>query len=173
MKRSFDQEEGHRLGTPAGEDWEQFGNIQSVAFDGAGNLLVFDRQAQKVFVVGPAGRLIGEIGGPGEGPGEFGDAWAMAVSADGGVVVADLARRDYHLFGADREFDRTVRVSGLPPAWRMGIIRAQPVGDAIIAVPSQTEAAIRAGTADRPHDRRRQGPSPEETGGIGNAGRPA
>lgn len=134
-------EELYRLGTPAGEDWEQFGNIQTVAFDGAGNLLVFDRQAQKVFVVGPAGRLIGEIGGPGEGPGEFGNAWAMAVSADGGVVVADLARRGYHLFGADREFDRTVRVSGLPPAWRMGIIRAQPAGEAIIAVPSQSLVA--------------------------------
>jgi len=144
-------EELYRLGTLAGEDWEQFGEIQSVAFDGAGNLLVFDRQAQKVFVVGPDGRLSGEIGGPGEGPGEFGDARAMAVRADGGVVVADLDHWGYHLFRADGEFDRMVRMSGSASARRIGFIRVQPTADATISVPGQaTGVTFTAGAFSGP-----------------------
>ena len=34
----------------------------------------------------------------------------MAVMPDGRVVLSDLGRRGYHLFGADREFDRMVRM---------------------------------------------------------------
>ena len=133
-------EELYRLGTPDGEEWEQFGWIQSVAFDGAGNLLVLDEQVQKVFVVGPDGRLVREMGGRGEGPGEFVNGWAMAVWPDGGVAVADLERRGYHLFGADREFVRMVPMSGSPSTARLGVIRAQPGARAIVAVPTQPTA---------------------------------
>ncbi len=134
-------EELYRLGTPAGEEWEQFGDIQSVAFDAAGNLLVFDQheQSQKIYVVDSEGRLVREMGGPGEGPGEFGDAVAMAVMPDGRVVVADHDRQGYHLFGADGEFERMVRKPGSPSAWRMGPIRAQPGAVAIITVPAQAQ----------------------------------
>ena len=132
-------EELYRLGTLAGEEWEQFGDVQSVAFDAAGNLLVFDQheQAQKIYVVDPEGRLVREIGGPGEGPGEFERAVAMAVMPNGRVVVADHDRQGYHLFGADGEFERMVRKPGSPSVWRMGPIRAQPGADAIISVPGQ------------------------------------
>ena len=142
-------EELYRLGTLAGEEWEQFGHVQSVAFDPAGNLLVFDRlvfQDRRIFLVGPDGRLIREIGRSGEGPGEFGEAVATAVMMDGRVVVADLSRRGYHLFGADGEFERMVRMPGSPSAWGMGLIRAQPGADAIISVPGQaTTATMTAG----------------------------
>ena len=135
-------QELYRLGTLGGEEWEQFGHVQSVAFDAAGTLLVFDQheQAQKIYVVDPEGRLVREIGGPGEGPGEFGHAFAMAVMPDGRVVVSDMDRRGYHLFGADGEFDRMVRISGSPSSWSMGLIRAQPGADAIISVPGQATA---------------------------------
>ena len=134
-------EELYRLGTPAGEEWEQFGDVQSVAFDAAGNLLVFDQhdQSQKIYVVDPEGRLVREMGGPGEGPGEFKRAVAMAVMPDGRVVVADHDRQGYHLFGADGEFERMVRKPGSPSAWRMGPIRAQPGAVAIITVPGQAQ----------------------------------
>ncbi len=143
-------EELYRLGTLAGEEWEQFGHVLNVAFDPAGNLLIFDRlmfEFHGIFLVGPDGRLIREIGRPGEGPGEFGDAAATAVMTDGRVVVADLSRRGYHLFGADGEFERMVRMSGTPGAWRMGPIRAQPGADAIISVPGQATSVIMTGGA--------------------------
>ncbi|MDE2655822.1 MAG: hypothetical protein OXI71_18665 [Gemmatimonadota bacterium] len=134
-------EELYRLGTLAGEEWEQFGDVQSVAFDAAGNLLAFDQhdQSQRIYVVDSGGRLVREMGGPGEGPGEFKRAVAMAVMPDGRVVVADHDRQGYHLFDADGEFERMVRKPGSPSAWRMGPIRAQPGAVAIITVPAQAQ----------------------------------
>ena len=43
-----DSEELYRVGTLlTGEDWEQFGRVRSLAFDGAGNLHIFDEQARR------------------------------------------------------------------------------------------------------------------------------
>ncbi|MCY4400556.1 MAG: hypothetical protein OXE96_14645 [Gemmatimonadetes bacterium] len=137
-----DYEELYRLGTMAGEDWEQFAHLKRVAFDGAGNLFLFDNfmETQNVFVVGPNGRLIRQLGGPGEGPGEFSHAGSMAVFADGRVAVRDLGRGGYHLFAADGEFERLVRIaepSAVPSAGRVVV---QPGTDAVIGVPTLATA---------------------------------
>ncbi len=130
-------EEVYRVGTAVtGQDWQQFGEIAEVAFDAAGNLYVFDRQAQRIFVVGPDGNLIRELGRPGEGPGEFSTSGAMAVFADGRVVVVDLSRRGYHIFAADGEFERWVPVARPPAIVRISRVVAQPGADAIIGVPT-------------------------------------
>lgn len=89
--------------------------------------------------------LIRELGGPGEGPGELGTAAAMAVMPDGRVVLSDLGRRGYHLFGADREFDRMVRMPGPASLTRVGFIRAQPGATAIVSVPSQATDVVTRG----------------------------
>ena len=130
-------EEVYRVGAAVtGEEWEQFGQLAEVAFDAAGNLHVFDRQSQRIFVVGRDGELIRELGGPGEGPGEFSTSGAMAVFADGRVVVVDLSRRGYHIFGAGGEFERWVRVAEPPAIVRISRVLAQPGVDAIIGVPT-------------------------------------
>ncbi len=131
-----DFEELYRLGTLAGEDWEQFGDLDDVAFDRAGNLHILDIQANKVFVVDRYGRLIRTLGGNGEGPGEFVGAMGMAVMADGRVVVVDLSRRVYHMFVAGGEFRRTVAMAGNPDITTIGFVRALPGADAIIKVPT-------------------------------------
>ncbi len=141
-----DFQELYRLGTLAGDDWEQFGVVYDVAFDGAGNLHVIDTQSERVFVVGSDGRLIRELGGPGEGPGEFGNAIAMAVMADGRVVVADMSRYGYHVFGPEGEFQRTVGMAGNPSITTVGFFRAQPGADAIVRVPTLARQVLfRAG----------------------------
>ena len=146
-----DFEELYRLGTIAGEDWEQFGYIGSVAFDGAGNLFVFDRlmETQIVFVVGADGRLVRQLGGPGEGPGEFGYAGAMAVFADGRVAVVDVGRRGYHLFAADGEFERLVRIAEPSGITSVGRVVVQPGSDAVIGVPTLATAWTISGAAFR------------------------
>ena len=65
-----DFEEVYRAGSLAGEDWEQFGRIASLAFDGAGNLYVLDRQAARVVVVSPDASHLRSFGRAGDGPGE-------------------------------------------------------------------------------------------------------
>ena len=132
-----DFEELYRVGTLlTGEDWEQFGRVRSVAFDGAGNLHIFDEQAQLVYVVGTDGRLIRELGGTGDGPGEFSTSDAMAVFADGRVVVVDLGRRGYHVFAADGEFERLVHMANPTGVTRVGRVVIQPGTDAVIGVPT-------------------------------------
>ena len=135
----IDFEELYRLGAMTGEDWEQFGYVRSVAFDGAGNLVLFDwlMETQNIFVVGSDGRLARQLGGPGEGPGEFGSAGGVAVFADGRVVVADVARRGYHLFAADGTFERLVRMAEVSAVASVGHVVAQPGSDAVIGVPTR------------------------------------
>ena len=94
-------EELYRVGSVSGADWEQFGNVRDVGFDGAGRLYVFDNQADRVTVVGPDGEFLRAFGRPGDGPGEFRGADGLAVMRDGRVVLADTGHRAYHIFGAD------------------------------------------------------------------------
>ena len=74
-----DFEEVYRIGSLTGEDWEQFGSVRKVAFNEAGQLYVFDGQADRMVVVGPAGEYLRGFGRRGEGPGEFRNAVAVAV----------------------------------------------------------------------------------------------
>ena len=128
--------EVYRIGLPSGAEWEQFGDVESVAFDGASNLYLFDDQAQRILVVGPDGSLIRRLGGLGDGPGEFREAVEMAVMPDGRVIVADFRRRGFHLFHADGEFNRMVPMSGVTEVMRVGPIRALPGTEAIARVPT-------------------------------------
>lgn len=103
-----------RIGSLMGEEWEQFGDVQRVMFDGAGRLYVFDDQAERIFVVGTDGALIREIGRKGEGPGEFRNPVDVVALEDGRVVVADTDHRAYHIFDANGDFERMVRMGGDP-----------------------------------------------------------
>ena len=104
-------EEIYRVGSLTGEDWEQFGRIYEVAFDGAGNAYLLDIDAFTVMVVDRVGALVRTIGRQGDGPGEFDFPRQLAVLEDGRVVVSDIARhRAFQIFDSDGRFDRGVRV---------------------------------------------------------------
>ena len=142
-------EELYRVGTAVtGEEWEQFGQVMDVAFDGAGHLYVLDRQALLVYVLGGDGRLIRQSGGPGEGPGEFAATAAMAVFNDGRMVVGDPDRRGYHVFAAGGEFERMVRMAE-PGVASVGRVVAQPGLDAVVGVPTQSRIMVFSGAAFR------------------------
>lgn len=101
-------EEVYRLGSRAGEDWEQFGHVTDVGFDGKGQLYVLDIQVSRIFVVGPDGEYRRAFGGPGEGPGEFRSPAGFAVMRDGRVVIGDWGYLAYHVFDPDGQFERRV-----------------------------------------------------------------
>ncbi len=134
LEASF--EEVYRVGTAmTGEAWQQFGRVRSLAFDGAGNLHIFDELPQLVYVVGTDGSLIRQLGGPGDGPGEFSTSGAMAVFADGRVVVVDILR-GYHVFAADGTPERLIRTANPTGPTAVGRVVAQSGADAIIGVPT-------------------------------------
>lgn len=106
-----DFEEVYRVGAVAGEDWETFGNVRDLAFDRAGNLYVVDIQGARIVVVNPEGGFLRQLGGVGQGPGEFDQhnttSIRIAVLSDGRTVAFD---QRFSLFGPDGEFKRTVRL---------------------------------------------------------------
>ncbi len=137
-----DFQELYRLGTLDGEDWEQFGMLFDVDFGPGGDLYVLDMQTARLFVVGTDGRLVTELGGKGEGPGEFGYPVTTAVLTDGRVVVGDLSRRGYHMFAPGGEFQRMVPMSGDPAVTTVGFFEALPGADAVIRVPTLAKGVM-------------------------------
>ena len=107
-----DFDEVYRVGSLAGEDWEQFGRIAGLAFDGSGNLYVLDRQAARVVVVAPDASHLRTFGRAGDGPGEFRRATRIAVTAEGRAMVFDGEQSTFHIFDPGGQLVRTVRLPG-------------------------------------------------------------
>lgn len=111
-----DFEDIYRVGSLDGDGWDTFGRVGTVGFDGAGNLYILDTEAVRISVVDLQANLVRQFVREGQGPGEFGgntaEALEFAVMWDGRVTVYDLGRMAFTLFGADGEFERTVRFPG-------------------------------------------------------------
>ncbi|MBB4636143.1 6-bladed beta-propeller [Longimicrobium terrae] len=101
------------VGQAEGSDEQMFGVVAGVAFDARDNLYVLDRQSARVMVYGPTGRFIRQIGGKGEGPGEFSHPMQFAVTPDGRVVVHDAVRAGFIVFGPDGAYLRDVPMERL------------------------------------------------------------
>ncbi len=111
-----DFEEIYRLGSLDGGGWDTFGRVGSVSFDGDGNLYILDTRAVRIYVADLQGNLVRQFIGQGQGPGEFGGDFVLAlefaVLRDGRVTVHDPGRMGFALFGADGEFERTIPLAG-------------------------------------------------------------
>lgn len=143
-------EELFRVGSLSGAEWEQFGNVADVGFDGAGNLYVFDGQAQRIIVVGPGGEFIRGFGRVGEGPGEFRRATALAVTRDGRAVVSDVGHRVFHTFDANGDAVHRTRMNVVHGTLRGGRIVAETSADAIIGIPSASQSYFVSGPGGPP-----------------------
>ena len=117
-------EEIYRLGSVDGGGWDTFGSVESLGFDGAGNLYILDTQAVRISVVDRGGNLVRQFIGEGEGPGEFGrnsaGALEFAVMRDGRVAIYDPGQLAFALFGADGDFERTIPMGG--DRWRQPML---------------------------------------------------
>lgn len=109
-------EEVYRVGSIAGNAWEQFSRVSAVGFGQSRNLHVMDDQGGRVVVVSEEGELVREFGRIGDGPGEFAGntntAVGFTVLRDGRTVVFDPGHSAFDVFGPDGEFDRSVRMPG-------------------------------------------------------------
>ena len=109
-------EEVYRVGSIAGNAWEQFSRVSAVGFGESGNLHVMDDQGGRVVVVSEVGELVHEFGRIGDGPGEFAGntntAVGFTVLRDGRTVVFDPGHSAFDVFGPDGEFERSVRMPG-------------------------------------------------------------
>ena len=111
-------EDVYTVGAYMGEDWESFGLLADVAFDGAGNAHIVDMRAHRIVVVAPDGSFVRMVGGPGEGPGELRTPSALHVYRDGGYVVAGVSAIE--VFAPGGEHQRRMpasAISGGSPSW--------------------------------------------------------
>ena len=143
-------EDVYRVGTVDGQDWEQFGSVADVAFDGAGSLYVFDDRGQRIVVVSPDGEYVREFGRVGEGPGEFKQATALAVARDGRAVVADVGHRVFHIFAANRTPVHRIRMNVVHGTLRGGRIVAWSGVDEVIGIPSASQSYFVSGPGGPP-----------------------
>ena len=94
-------EDVYTVGAYMGEDWESFGLLADVAFDGAGNAHILDMGAHRIVVVAPDGSFVRMVGGSGEGPGEFRTPSSLHVYRDGGYVVGGVSAIDIFAPGGE------------------------------------------------------------------------
>jgi hypothetical protein len=82
-------EETLRLGTLLGDGPEVFGGIRDIEIDRLGRIWIYESQAEEIRVFSADGRHVRTFGRPGEGPGEFGNVYALAWSPDDHLWVVD------------------------------------------------------------------------------------
>ncbi len=67
-----------------------FGWITDIQIDDAGNFYLLDNSLNVIHVLGPDGRYLRQIGGPGEGPGEFRNATDFMLMPGGLIGVTQI-----------------------------------------------------------------------------------
>jgi len=97
-------DELYRVGRLDGDSWDTFGRIEGVAFDSEGRLHILDGGDGHVHIINPDGTHLRSFGRSGEGPGEFRSPSAIALLADGRIVIADTGHRAFLLFTPEGEF---------------------------------------------------------------------
>ncbi len=104
------------IGGVGAPDWQRFGEIADVRFDGAGGVVLFDRQRSSVAVVDPKGSFHHSVSRVGEGPGELRIAFGIEVLPDSRLIVSDLGHSAFLLFDDDGQFVEQFAFGGQPAA---------------------------------------------------------
>jgi len=111
-----------RIGTSGGEAIYQFGRISGIAPLPDGRLVVVDQQAQEVRIFSPGGEHLRTLGGPGSGPGEFGNQAGPALIGVGDTIfIPDLANQRVNRFTPEGEPLGSFALdlsAGFPIAWQ-------------------------------------------------------
>ena len=114
----------------------------SVGADGTFYVVSRFLSSAGVLMYGEGGAFRGNLGGRGDGPGEFRLPWWVAIGGSGEVYVYDRGRFGFQVFGPDGEFLRTLR----------GVVSPEDppvlIGDSLVAVLTGASRAPEA--PDRP-----------------------
>ncbi len=140
----------YSVGSLDGADWETFGEVRGTAFDSAGDLYILDTQSSRVVVVGPDGKLVREVGSPGDGPGELGGPVGFAVLRDGTIVVTDMGHQAYVVYGPDGKFRKQLSFRRDGGMVRIGDIEPDPRGGAILTGGGGMSISMSMGPGQRP-----------------------
>lgn len=91
------------IGVAEGEDAYLLGLVRAVAASGE-RLYVLDASARIVRAYTRDGDYVGDVGGRGEGPGEYRQPMGLGVSADGRLFVHDPSNRRVSIYSSEGAF---------------------------------------------------------------------
>ena len=83
--------------------------ITDMKIDNTGNFIIADGwQSKAVFVFGPDGHFIKELGRQGQGPGEYSTPVSVALNRNGDIFVVDYLNNRINIYGKDYNFQRSI-----------------------------------------------------------------
>lgn len=100
------------LGRAAGDAESQFYRVQAVRILPGGGVLVADGGSRELRRFDASGRLLWTFGGPGEGPGQFGQLTFLALDAAGRSWLWDRRLLRITVVDSGGESDETIRAPG-------------------------------------------------------------
>jgi hypothetical protein len=89
------------------QDSAAFSRVEDVKIAGD-LLLVLEGSVKQVLVYTLSGHKVGSFGGPGAGPGEFGQPTALAIGPSNSVYVLDIRQQRFAIFDSTYHFVRNV-----------------------------------------------------------------
>ena len=92
----------------AGGAGQQLDDPHGVAVDGAGNAYVADTGTGRVLKFDRGGKLLAQLGGPGDMDGQFQEPFDLAVDGNGQVYVLDSERGVIERFNAAGHYEATI-----------------------------------------------------------------
>jgi hypothetical protein len=99
------------IGAEEGDENYMFGTRVYFNTDDDGNFYVNDWDRKVIKKFGPDGKFLLNIGGPGQGPGEFQNVWIPRFDKDQNMYVSDIVgRRRISFFDKEGTFLKQVRV---------------------------------------------------------------
>jgi len=107
-----------RIGGLTGEESVTFGNVSTLAPAPDGTLYVGDRQVPVIRRYDSDGTYLGDVGGAGEGPGEYLSITNLAVAPDGRLSVWDQRTQRLTFFAPDGTLVDSYPMPGGNGGWR-------------------------------------------------------
>ena len=104
-----------RVGDNEDDEAQWFSSVRGVGRLSDGSIAVVDRRTAEVRIFDETGRHLRTMGRPGEGPGEFNDAWRLWVLPGDTLWVGDYRPWRFNVFTAGGEWVRAVRLNPIYP----------------------------------------------------------
>ncbi|MFZ5519417.1 MAG: 6-bladed beta-propeller [Candidatus Zhuqueibacterota bacterium] len=83
--------------------------VTDMKIDSSGNFIIADGwQSKAVFIFGPDGRFVKELGRQGQGPGEYSTPVSLALNSAGDIFVVDYLNNRINIYGKDYAFKRSI-----------------------------------------------------------------
>ena len=99
------------IGDDESDENQWFSSVRDAARMSDGSIVAVDQATAQIRVYDSAGEHLRTMGGHGEGPGEFQDAYQLWITAGDTIRVGDYSPWRFNLFAPDGEFVRQVQLT--------------------------------------------------------------